>query len=127
MAHRDLPARGRGPIRLDMPVVAIALLGAHGIALRVDRRGWHEVRLDRASASLSRIGTGFFVGALAIGLPVVVLVAAGWERRTVGEPGSVIAAMVRVALLLAPAALVEELLVRGYVFAVLRQAWGAIP
>lgn len=116
---------GAGGVTTEYLVEALALLAGTAImVLYVDRRTWSEVWMGREAANARGLATGFLLGALAIGLPILLLVAAGWMRRQAGPPGSWGAAAARVTLLLLPAALLEELLTRGYIFAVLRGAWG---
>ncbi len=101
-----------------------ALLLAHVASFRVGGGSWHEVRLDRAAARPRRLLTGFTVGVAAIGLPSLALLAVGWLDPRPAPPGSSLAAGARLLVLLAPAALWEELLVRGYAFAALRRGVG---
>src|SRR5205823_318810 len=72
----------------------------------------------------SLLAFGLATGALAIGLPTAILVSGHWLRNVGGAAGSWWAAAVRVTLLLIPAALVEELISRGYLLSVLREWWG---
>jgi membrane protease YdiL (CAAX protease family) len=103
----------------------LALIGGTWLALRlVDRRPWSDVYLDRRAASAGPLVRGVLLGALTIGLPSALLLAAGWLRVVPGAAGSWWGEAARLALFLAPAALMEELLVRGYLFAVLRDSWG---
>jgi membrane protease YdiL (CAAX protease family) len=67
---------------------------------------------------------GFVIGALAIGVPIVLLIAAHWLREIPGGTGSWLGAAFRVSIVLAPAALLEELMTRGYVLSVLREWLG---
>jgi membrane protease YdiL (CAAX protease family) len=62
------------------------------------------------------------LGALAIGIPILLLIAAGWLRWMPGPRTSWLQAFVRVSVLLLPAAFYEELLTRGYIFASIRDA-----
>jgi hypothetical protein len=106
-------------------ITALALLVATAFSVRlVDRRPWSEVWLGRDEARPGLFAAGFAIGALAIAVPVGMLILAGWLRDTGGVPGSWIVAMIQVSLLLIPAALLEELAMRGYILAVLRDAWG---
>jgi membrane protease YdiL (CAAX protease family) len=106
-------------------VDAIALLIATAVCIRaIDKRPWRDVWLDSAAARPQLFATGFAVGALAIGVPILALVGAGWLRSGPSAPGSWWAASVRVSLMLLPAALTEELLTRGYLLSVLRESWG---
>jgi len=106
-------------------VVVAGLLGGTTICLRwIDKRPWSDVWLDRSAARPSVLGYGFAIGALAIGIPICLLVGAHWLRERPGSAGSWIAAALRVSFVLLPAALLEELLTRGYILSVLREAWG---
>ena len=108
--------------------LAAAVL-AHVLVLRlVERRPLADVGLGREAARPARLAGGFALGALAIGVPVALLLAAGQLRLDPSAPGSWAAAAASlVGWRLAPAALFEELLVRGYPFLVLRESVGALP
>lgn len=109
-------------------LTVLALLGAHAIMLSwVDRRPWSFVWLGSEAARPAAWLGGFALGALAIAAPIVALAAVHWLRREPATAGSWAGAALRVSALLLPAALLEELLVRGYILAVLRQAAGAWP
>ena len=102
----------------------LALLGAHVFMLRfVERRGWDFVWLDRRAARPSLLGGGFAIGCLAIGVPSVLLMALGWLDVT-DAPGPWHTGALATAMMLLPAALMEELMIRGYPLAVLREALG---
>lgn len=106
-------------------VVLVSLLGAHYIALRlVDRRPWSDVWLDRSAARPALLARGFLFGALAIGVPILLLIAMGWLTLRPGAHASILGAALRVSILLLPAALYEELATRGYIFTVLRESIG---
>lgn len=106
-------------------VIVAGLLGGTWICVRwIDKRPWSDVWLDRLAARPSMLGYGFAIGALAIGLPITFLVSAHWLREQPASAGSWITAALRVSLVLLPAALLEELLTRGYILSVLREAWG---
>jgi membrane protease YdiL (CAAX protease family) len=105
-------------------VDVLATLAATWIALRwVDKKGLAEVGLDRTAAEPKRVIGGFLLGGGAIAIAITVLIIAGWLRSTpsaspLGHP------IVNLTMLLIPAALAEELLTRGYILTVLRDAWG---
>ncbi|HET7458529.1 MAG TPA: type II CAAX endopeptidase family protein [Gemmatimonadaceae bacterium] len=103
-----------------------ALLVAHAVSLEwVDgHRPWSFARLGRESLGPRRIAIGAALGALAIGVPVTLLIASGWMREEPATPGSWWGSAWRFALILLPAALGEELMIRGYPFAVLRERFG---
>ena len=107
---------------LNLAAVAIA----HLIVLRVDRLPFAYVALGRDAARRALLLGGAALGALAIGVPTAVLLLAGAFRAEPQPDGpSLAAGWGLVAEKLAPAALFEELLVRGYPFMVLREAAGA--
>jgi len=109
----------------DQWLQCAALLAATAIMVRrVDRRRWTDVSLDSEAARPRFLVQGFLIGALAIGLPTLLLIALGWLRAGPGSGAAWGGAVFRVTLILLPAAFTEELLTRGYVFAVLRQSLG---
>ena len=98
-------------------------LGATWLALRwLERKPWSEVGLDRAAARPKWFGIGFAAGGLAVALPILLLILVGWLDRvpspttTWGQP------LVRITVLLLPAALAEELITRGYLLTAIRDA-----
>jgi membrane protease YdiL (CAAX protease family) len=102
----------------------LALLGAHIFMLRVvEHRGWDFVWLDRRAAAPRLLAGGFAIGALAIGIPSAILIAVGWLDVT-DAPGAWHTGALATAMMLLPAALVEELMIRGYPLAVLRETLG---
>ena len=106
-------------------VEALGVLLATTFVLRfVDKRPWADVWLGVDAARPTLWIVGFAIGAFAIGLPIAALIGAHWLKETASPPGSWLAAGVRVSLFLLPAAFFEELFVRGYLLAVLRDAWG---
>lgn len=103
-----------------------ALLVAHVIMVAgVERRPLAFVALDREAMRPRALATGTALGALAIGVPSLLLLAVGWLRRVPAADGSWWSEAAVVAVLLLPAALTEELMVRGYLFQVLREGAGA--
>ena len=102
----------------------LALVGAHAFVLRfVEHRGWDFVWLDRQAARPRSLLLGFLIGALAIGVPSILLMAVGWLDVT-DAPGPWQTGAVATGMMLLPAALTEELMIRGYPLAVLREALG---
>ncbi len=116
---------GVGDPASEVWIEAIGALGGTAIVLRViDNRPWSDVWMGRDAARPSLLALGFALGAAAIGLPILILIASRWLRNAGGPPGSWFLAALRVTLFLAPAALIEELLSRGYILSVLRESWG---
>ena len=106
-----------------------ALLGSvvagHVITFRVaDPRGWRSVRLDRSALRWRAIVGASALAAMAIGLATVPLLVTGWLQAEPAPPGSSIGAGLLMLGFLAPAALWEEMVFRGYAFAVLAEWWG---
>lgn len=105
--------------------MTISLFMAHGITLLViDRRGWSYVRLQRDAARPRVLAAGFGLGAAPIAAASVVLLGIGWLAIEPMPDGSWAGAAVKVSVALLPAALYEELLSRGYVFAALAEWLG---
>ena len=102
-------------------LLASALL-AHAFTFRiVEPRGWSVVRLDRAALHPRSLVTGTVLGALAVGAPSLVLLAIGWLQAVPAVAGSSLLTGFTTLLFLAPAALWEELMFRGYAFTVLSE------
>ena len=98
---------------------------AHVLTFRwVERRGWRSIRLDANALAARRVALAALLGAAGVGIPMIALLALGWLRVEPGPPGSSILAAVNVGLFLAPAALWEELMFRGYAFQALQEWWG---
>ncbi len=105
--------------------LCVALLASHALMVRVvDRAQWSSVGLHADAARGSVLVRGAVAGALAIGAPTLLLLAVGWLRFDPAADGPWFAAAAQLALVLLPAALWEELFLRGYVLSVLRDAWG---
>ena len=90
----------------------------------VDPRGWDFVGLGRSGWRTHAIVVSAIVGALAIAIPVAILLLTGWLVFVPAAPGESLGAAERSLALLIPAALWEELFVRGYAYAVVRERWG---
>jgi membrane protease YdiL (CAAX protease family) len=107
-------------------VLSLALLAAHALAFRLGRWGsWTNVGLGRAGAAPRLLGLATLLGCLAVGLPSLMILAVGWYGIVPGGDGSPVVSALSLAAVLLPAALWEELLARGYLFATIRDRWGA--
>ncbi len=103
----------------------LAVLVATFVSLRwVDGLDWNFVRLGRSAARPSLLSSGFLMGMLAIGAPCALLLVTNELRAVTAPPGSWFIATAQITLFLLPAAAAEELLMRGYIFAVLRETIG---
>ena len=112
----------------DTWIEALGVIAGTAIAIRfLDKRTWGEVWLGADAARPALWVVGFAIGAFAIGVPIAALIGAHWLKVVGKAPGSWVGAGVRVSLYLIPAALFEEMLVRGYLLSVLRETWGWAP
>ena len=122
------PSNGvTGPL-VSSFIVLIALVVAHVVMLRlVEKRDWSSVGLGRNDARAVPVLNGALMGALAIGVPSVILLAAGWLQpiQAAGSGADWWRFAAWMVLFLAPAALWEELAFRGYIFNVLQRELGA--
>ncbi len=111
-------------------IQCLALLAGTAMALRLFEPGrdgaWRWVWMGREAAAPRRVAGGLLLGWAAIGIPCLVLWLVGWMRMVPQPDGSWWIVALRAAALLLPAALLEELLVRGYLLAVLRDGIGAL-
>jgi membrane protease YdiL (CAAX protease family) len=117
---------GLSPVSSNNWVSPIGMLAATALMLRfVEHRSWSAIWMGRDAARPALLAEWFLIGALAIGVPIVLLLGAHWLTRAPGTGGASWAgAALRVSLFLLPAALSEELFIRGYIFTVLRESWG---
>ena len=104
----------------------VALLLAHWMTFQsYDRRPWSFVGLGKSDAAARTLAAGTALGAIPIGIASLILLGIGFMAVQDTPPGSWIASAVKVLIILLPAALYEELLMRGYAFATLREWLGA--
>lgn len=100
---------------------------AHVAALRwIEHRSWRDVGLGRDAARPRLLAGGAALGALAVGGPALLMLGGGALRALPAPDGSWWGTAATMLAMLAPAALFEELLVRGYPFLVLREAGGPV-
>jgi uncharacterized protein len=117
-------AAGYRPLvtELSLPV---AVLVATAVCVKwVDGRSWDFVLLGRTAAKPSLLAKSALLGAIAIGIPSLILMTTGELRTVPSASGSWSAAAALTFANLLPAAFGEELLLRGYIFAVLRESIG---
>jgi membrane protease YdiL (CAAX protease family) len=107
-------------------VQMLAVLLATWFCLRnVEKKPWGDVGLHLDAASPAKIGIGFLIGSGAITLAIVLLIATGWLDREAGTAVGWGGPILRITLLLLPAAFYEELVARGYAFTAIRDGIGA--
>jgi membrane protease YdiL (CAAX protease family) len=106
-------------------ILPLSLLIAHHVSLRwIDRRGWDFIAADGEAFRPKALAFGTVLGTLPIAIPTLVLLMAGQFALRPTADESWLAATLKTSLFLLPAALWEELLFRGYPFAVIREAMG---
>ena len=106
-------------------ILLASIVVAHIVTFRLlEPRRWAAVRLDASAARPRPIAMAVLLGAMAVGIPSLGLLSIGWLRAEPAPAGSSLMAAASIALFLAPAALWEELLFRGYAFTLLSEWWG---
>ena len=106
-------------------VLLVSALVAHLAVFHfVEPRRWAAVSLDRSALRARPIGGSALLATVAVVIPCGLLIAAGWLQLTPAPAGSSLGLAASTLLFLAPAALWEELVFRGYAFAVLVEWWG---
>ena len=115
------------PLQTWAPTVMLAggMLVAHAWTFRVvEPRGWRYVGLGRDALRPRLLAEGGALGVAAIGIPTTFLLLVGWLGVEPAAPGNSLGAAVSLLARLAPPALGEELMMRGFLFAVLCEWWG---
>ena len=118
-----LPAASMPWLRPTLECLAV-LVSTRYAVLTLDKTGWSAVGLGASAWSAGSLTLGLCAGALAIGIPTGLLIALGDLTFVAAPGGNEVRTLLLSVAVLAPAALTEELLVRGYPFTVLRETWG---
>lgn len=115
------------PPSFGAAMFVVALLVAHWAMFQwVDRgRAWDFAWMGRDAVQPTALLVGLVIGALCIAIPSLAQIGAGLLRIEEADGGRWIETAWRSAVLLLPAAFSEELMIRGYPLAVLREAVGA--
>ena len=124
------PGTTVGAMLLFSCAAVIALTAAHFVMVRVvDDLPWTAVWMDARAAAPRTLGWALVVGAAAMAIPALALLSAGWlePQRSPGSAVDVVRYGIIMLAVLIPAAAWEELLFRGYLLRVLRDAVGAWP
>lgn len=115
---------GADAVALPWVLLASAVVG-HVVTFRLaEPRGWRAIRLDRSTLRPRALVGAAALSGGAMLAAAVLLLALGWLRIDPAPAGGSIAAGLTMLLVLAPAALWEEMIFRGYAFAVLAEWWG---
>ncbi len=118
-----LPAPSMLWVRPTLECLAVVFATRYATT-RLDGAGWGSVGLGPAAWRPGVLLLGFAAGSLAIALPTTLLIATGTLSFTPSPSGEVAKALLYSVAMLGPAALTEELLMRGYPFVVLSGTWG---
>ena len=103
----------------------VGTLAATWVMLKlIDRKPWQFVFLDRGAATMRKVGYGSLLGILPIAVPSLVLLALGELKSVPAPDGSWWSVTSLTFANLLPAAAGEELFIRGYIFAILRETIG---
>jgi uncharacterized protein len=104
--------------------LAGALAATTAMIRWVDPRPWSALLMDRRAARPRPLAAGWLFGLLGIGVPSLLLLATGWLDLQPSVDGPWWTTTFALLALFLPQSLAEELVVRGYPFAVLRERWG---
>ncbi|MCC7055715.1 MAG: CPBP family intramembrane metalloprotease [Gemmatimonadaceae bacterium] len=118
-----LPAVVTPWVNAALQCAAVAVATWYAVS-SLEHGGWARVALDLRAWRPSLLLAGAAVGAVAIGVPIALLVLRGDLTFTDAPAGGVLRALLLSVVILAPAAMTEELMFRGYPFVVLRERWG---
>jgi uncharacterized protein len=116
----------RGQTIATLVQMLAALLATWLVLHNMEKKPWSDVGLHREAVSPKRLGIGLIVGSGAITLAVIALIATGWLDRTDGTATSWGGPLLRMTMLLLPAAFYEELIARGYIFSAIRDGAGTV-
>jgi membrane protease YdiL (CAAX protease family) len=125
-----LIARPTGSLSWQLAAFGTVLAGvvlAHVVMLRwVDHRPWTFVGLGREQLDARRLAVGLSLGGLGIAVPSLLLLGVRWLEAVpaAGGAGDWLGYALFTAVFFLPQSLAEEMMVRGYPFAVLREALG---
>ncbi len=113
-----IPSPAMPWLRASLECIAV-LVATRYASFTVDKQGWGLVGLGAAAWKPSLLAMGAASGALAIAVPTVLLIVLGDLTFVPAGAGDEVRTLLISVAVLAPAALTEELLLRGYPFAVL--------
>ena len=111
----------------SIALLAAVAAGTWYALRRVDVLPWDHAWLGRRALAPAPLVGAWLLGMLLIGVPTLLLLASGWMRLAPAPDGSWLGAAWMALVFLAPAALLEELVARGYAMSVLRDALGWLP
>jgi len=119
-----LLAAGYRPVVMEWALPLGALIATAVCIKWVDGKSWDYVSLGRGSIKPKLLAQSALLGAAAIALPSLLLLSVGELRAVPSANGSWLGAAGLTLANLLPSAAGEELVVRGYLFAVMRDSMG---
>ena len=124
-------SRGVGDISVSFDSLPGVLLGVVAVTLatyamlRTEKGlGWSSIYLDGAALDGRKIGLGLVLGAVGIGIPSALLLVSRELGVRATPVGNWLSAAAFDVAFFALAAAMEELVVRGYLFSLIRRQWG---
>jgi membrane protease YdiL (CAAX protease family) len=112
-------------LRINTFVELAGAVAATTIMVRsIDKRPWADLGLSRDAAAARPLIIGWCIGAAAIAGACAVLAVLGLIRFVPTASSGWLGAALRITLVLVPSALAEELICRGYLLSVTRDAVG---
>lgn len=103
----------------------VAVLLASFVMLKTEKgAGWSSLYLDRPALGARKISIGLALGAVGIGVPSALLLLSRELGVRTAPGGSWISAAAFDVVFFLLAAAMEELVVRGYLFSLIRRRWG---
>ena len=124
-------SRGVGSISVSFDSLPGVLIGVIAVSLasfgmvRTEKGlGWSSLYLDAQALDGKKIGLGLVLGAVGIGIPSALLLASRELGVRATPAGNWISAAAFDVAFFALAAAMEELVVRGYLFSLIRRQWG---
>jgi membrane protease YdiL (CAAX protease family) len=118
-----IPAAAMPWVRPSLECLAV-LVATRYASFTIDRRGWDAVGLGSDAWRPRWLALGAAAGSVAIAVPIGMLIALGDLTFVPDASGEALRTVLLSVAVLAPAALTEELLMRGYPFLVLSGTWG---
>lgn len=118
-----LPAVSMSWLRPTLECAAV-LFATRYATTRLDGAGWGAVGLGPTAWRGRVLLVGLAAGSLAIAMPTTLLIVLGDLSFATAPEGDVARSLLYSVAVLGPAALTEELLLRGYPFSVLSGTWG---
>ncbi len=118
-----IPAVAMPWLRPSLECAAV-LFATRYASFTIDGTGWEAVALGPDAWRPTWLLLGAAAGAIAIAAPTSVLIAIGDLTFVPAPSGDALRTLLLSVAVLAPAALTEELLMRGYPFVVLTGTWG---